>query len=388
MQHDVFSAFFSIFAVAMKKTTMFGKTQRIIEARKKGTLKEMCCDILSQANVAGLLKITFFHHAADDKEYLNILDTLHTIVEEFFPGHTPLMSYIAQQPANGRLTAEATYLNGKNAEIERHSNYVLLSNEKCKEIITNGIVPSDVSKSAFEQSNEIFGIIGDILQRNGFLPSDIYRQWNYIQYITDGKEGSQNYQEFNDARSIFYGTCEWKNGYPAATGIGTSAGGIMVELCAIKECGVANKPIDNPLQIAAHSYSQKVLDGKVMDELQERTTPKFERARLLGDTVFISGTAAIKGEVSNFSDNTVEQAAETMEIMNQLVSKENIPVTNNGSEYEMLRIYVKRKEEIPAVQQFMQQHYPAPAKHYLVADVCRPELLIEIEGVAKIKGKN
>ena len=151
---------------------------------------------------------------------------------------------------------------------------------------------------------------------------------------------------------------------------------------------MANKPIDNPLQIAAHSYSQKVLDGKVMDKLQERTTPKFERARLLGDTLFISGTAAIKGEVSNFSDNTVEQAAETMEIMNQLVSKENIPVTNNGTEYEMLRIYVKRKEEIPTVQQFMQQHYPAPAKHYLVADVCRPELLIEIEGMAKVKGKN
>jgi tagaturonate reductase len=50
-----------------------------------------------------------------------------------------------------------------------------------------------------------------------------------------------------------------------------------------------------------------------------------------------------------------------------------------------IREYVKRKGDIPAVMQYMQQHYPAPAKHYLVADVCRPELLIEIEGVAKVK---
>lgn len=364
---------------------MFGKTQKIIEARRAGTLRDMCLDVLSQAKGEGLLKIAFFHSAANDNDYLETLETLRTTVDDFSAATPPLMSYISQGAGNDRLIAEATYLTNNNVCIERHSNYLLLSSGNCQEIITNGIVPGDVSKSAFEQSVEIFGIIGDILQRNGFRPSDIYRQWNYIQHITDGKEGSQNYQEFNDARSIFYSGDSWANGYPAATGIGTSAGGVMVELCAIKDCDVPNKPIDNPLQIAAHNYSQRVLDGKAIDALQGLTTPKFERARLLDDKIFISGTAAIKGENSNFSNNTVEQAAETMEIMNHLVSKENIPVENNGSEYELLRIYVKRKGDIPAVMQYMQQHYPAPAKHYLVADVCRPELLIEIEGVAKVK---
>ena len=364
---------------------MFGKTQKIIEARRAGTLRDMCLDVLSQAKGNGLLKIAFFHSAANDNEYLQTLETLRTKVDEFFPGDAPLMSYISQGAGNGKLIAEATYLTNDNVCIERHSNYLFLSSGSCKEIITNGIVPGDVSKSAFEQSMEIFGIIGDILQRNGFRPSDIYRQWNYIQHITAGKDGSQNYQEFNDARSIFYASDNWANGYPAATGIGTSAGGVMVELCAIKECDVLNKPIDNPLQIAAHNYSQRVLDGKAIDALQELTTPKFERARLLDGKIFISGTAAIKGENSNFSNDTVEQAAETMEIMDRLVSKENIPMKSNGSEYELLRIYVKRKADIPAVMQYMQQHYSAPAKHYLVADVCRPELLIEIEGVAKIR---
>ena len=139
------------------------------------------------------------------------------------------------------------------------------------------------------------------------------------------------------------------------------------------------------MQIAAHNYSQQVLDGKVIEQLSERTTPKFERARLLGSTVHISGTAAIKGECSNPSTVTVEQAAETMEIMDRLVSKENIPVDNSGSQYDLLRVYVKREGDIPAVSDYMEQHYPGVQKHYVVADVCRPELLIEIEGVAKLR---
>lgn len=363
---------------------MFSKSQRIIEASKAGTLQEMCCSIMSQAKAEGLLKLAFFHHASNDNEYLDILHTLRTAVKEFFPTDTPLVSYIAQGTACGKLVAEATYHTDKETDIQRNSKYVLLSKNGCKEIVTGGIVPHDISITAFEQSKELFGVVGDILESNGFQASDIYRQWNYIQHITAQNDGSQNYQEFNDARSIFYSSCEWPGGYPAATGIGTSAGGIMIEFCAIKGENIANKAIDNPLQIAAHAYSQNVLDGKVIEELKERTTPKFERARLLGTTVYISGTAAIKGEKSNYSTSTVEQTAETMEIMDRLVSKENIPAENNGSKYDILRVYIKHACDIGAAKAFMDTHYPTASKHYLVADICRPELLVEIEGIAHI----
>ena len=47
-----------------------------------------------------------------------------------------------------------------------------------------------------------------------------------------------------------------------------------------------------------------------------------------------------------------------------------------------------RREElyaaIPAVKEYMNEHYASVPKHYLVSDICRPELLIEIEGVAHI----
>lgn len=363
---------------------MFKKREKIFIATGGNTLEEMCCNILMQAAGEGLLKIVFFCSASNDNEYLGVLATLRSTVERFFQSAKPLISYIAQKPGDSALAAEALYLADADACIERHRRYTLLKSGECTEIITEGIVPGNVAMTAFEQSMEIFSTIGDILHMNGFRPSDIYRQWNYIQHITAGKDGSQNYQEFNDARSLFYNGCGWSNGYPAATGIGTCAGGIMVELCAIKGYNGTNSPIDNPLQIAAHSYSQEVLDGKIIESLQERTTPKFERARLLNDNIFISGTAAIKGEHSNFSDNAVEQAAETMEIMDRLIAADNIPVPTEGAQYDILRVYVKRESDIPAIRTYMEQHYPAVPKHYLVADVCRPELLIEIEGVAHI----
>ncbi len=363
---------------------MFNKEQIVISANKRGTLKEMCYDIFTRIDGERALKISFFGLPCDNKEYLFVNRELHSLVKEFFGEGAPLVSFIAQKSSSPTLIAEITYLGDTDVTITHHSRYKIIERGCTKELITEGIIPCDISAGTFEQAKDIFSAIENILTSEGFLISDIYRQWNYIEDITIKNEGSQNYQEFNDARSIFYAKANWCNGYPAATGIGTGRGGIMIELYAIKGTPAVNKPIDNPMQIAAHNYSQNVLEGVVVEELQERTTPKFERARILGNTIYISGTAAIKGEESITSNDTVCQAETTMEVMNNLISKSNIPVPNNGATYDLLRIYVKHEACIPAVKEYMNAHYPSVPKHYLVSDVCRPELLIEIEGVAHI----
>lgn len=362
---------------------MFEKAYTIVSSQIQGTIEDMCLSVLSQINNRNILKISFFGKAQSNDEYLQNIAILRNSVQNFYDANVPLISYIAQETATQKLVAEVTFLTDSYATVERHRNFTLLRNREYAELITGGIIPDDMSASTYEQASDIFKGIEKMLSANGFKPSDIYRQWNYIQGITMLNDGSQNYQEFNDARSIFYNKCEWNNGYPAATGIGADAGGVVVEVNAIKSSD-RSLPIDNPLQIAAHNYSQDVLDGKVIETLNERTTPKFERARLLGNTIFISGTAAIKGEQSINSLNAAEQTAETMNIMDRLVSKENIPAESNGSQYHLLRVYVKRKEDIDAVKEYMEIHYPTTMKHYLVADVCRPELLVEIEGIAKI----
>ncbi len=362
---------------------MFDKAQTIISSKTSGTIEDMCLSVLSQITDNNILKISFFGKAQSNDEYLQHIKMLKGVVQGYYTHNTPLISYIAQESYTEKLVAEVTILIDESATIERHRNFTLLKNGECAELITGGIIPDDMSASTYEQASNIFNGIEKMLHTNGFEINDIYRQWNYIQGITMLNDGSQNYQEFNDARSIFYNKCQWSNGYPAATGIGVDAGGVVVEINAIKS-HIKNSPIDNPLQIAAHNYSQNVLDGKVIEALKEKSTPKFERARLLGNTIFISGTAAIKGEQSIGSHNAVEQTAETMGIMNRLVSKDNIPTQSNGSHYYLLRVYVKRKNDVAAVKDYMDTHYPAAMKHYLVADVCRSELLVEIEGIAHI----
>lgn len=362
---------------------MFEKAYTIVSSQIQGTIEDMCLSVLSQIDNRNILKISFFGKAQSNDKYLQNIAILRNSVQNFYDANAPLISYIAQETATQKLVAEVTFLTDCSATVERHRNFTLLKNGEYAELITGGIIPDDMSASTYEQAGSIFKGIEKMLSANGFNPSDIYRQWNYIQGITMLNDGSQNYQEFNDARSIFYNKSEWNNGYPAATGIGADAGGVVVEVNAIKSSD-RSLPIDNPLQIAAHNYSQDVLDGKVIETLNERSTPKFERARLLGNTIFISGTAAIKGEQSINSQNATEQTAETMNIMDRLVSKENIPAESNGSQYHLLRVYVKRKEDIDAVKKYMETHYPTAMKHYLVADVCRPELLVEIEGIAHV----
>lgn len=363
---------------------MTSKKQEILYA-SADTFEGMCHELLQQlANRNNILKITVFNLPADNKEYYANLCLLKDSINRLFNENTPLIAYVAQQCLTASMAAEVTYLpEDENIQYEHHEGYTLLHGDGFCELITEGITPHSLDGSIREQSAEIFAQLQQIITKNDFKISDIYRQWNYIEQITSIHDGRQNYQDFNDARSRFYNNTEWANGYPAATGIGTSCGGVMIEVYAIKGEKIVNHAIDNPLQISAHNYSQKVLTGK-SDE-KERTTPKFERARLVGNTLYISGTAAIKGEDSLALNSATEQTTETMYIIKQLVAAENIPIETKESNYTLLRVYIKNGKDAPEIIKFMNENYPDVCKHYLEADVCRPELLVEIEGTATVK---
>jgi hypothetical protein len=230
--------------------------------------------------------------------------------------------------------------------------------------------------------------MSEILRAEGVEINDIVRQWNYIERITHMDANGQHYQLFNDARSNFYNKCQWTNGYPAATGIGTQAGGVVVVFDAIKSSEQCSTPIDNPLQISAHAYSQQVLINSIDTH---KTTPKFERARHIDGNepiIHISGTAAIRGEASCEQD-IIGQTALTMENIDYLTSVENQSSSGvkhpHEMEYATSRIYIKHRNNLQQVSEWMAEHYPTTPALYLWADICRDELLIEIEGVATKK---
>lgn len=83
-------------------------------------------------------------------------------------------------------------------------------------------------------------------------------------------------------------------------------------------------PLNNDLQVPAHANSPCVLLGDDDRKTGKKSTPKFERGKIIlyGDKghVFISGTAAIRGEVSMKDAGIEEQTRMTLENIQYLTS--------------------------------------------------------------------
>lgn len=352
------------------------KRLRIVSTRREGSLAERCREVLERTGRGGIiLEMTFFIEAYDlgtfDESERTILDECRS----WFGIAVPQVTCVAQKPVGVTLTAEVLYMTG-DGEVERSEDYLIIRNGADRELVTKGIRFPDAGDTG-AQAKAVFSRIEAILQSEGFKINEIVRQWNYIEGITEVNDGLQNYQLFNDARTAFYSETDWPDGYPAATGIGCSAGGVTVAVHAVRNAAKHSRPIDNPLQTPAHKYS-----GKVLEAGREalKSTPKFERGRLLGDTVLISGTAAIKGEVSEISSDPAIQSEAAAEVVESLVSPGNIFPENNRFRFNSLRVYIKREEDAGAIVRTLEKRWKGVPKHYLIADICRRELLLEVEG--------
>jgi enamine deaminase RidA (YjgF/YER057c/UK114 family) len=358
---------------------------------EENPFEQMCRILLSHIDrESNVIKIVFFGPPQNNDEYLNQLQLLNQCTKEHFREHCPLVSYVSQKPLKGMLNAEVvTIMPDENVRLVYGENYMVLDNGISRELITGGILPPDISDSPTVQSNAVFARLEAILLLEKFPLNSIVRQWNYIENISLFTGDFQNYQAFNDSRSHFYAKTSWPAGFPAATGIGTQSGGIMVEVIAfIGEEGLINRALDNPLQTAAHKYSQGVLLGAFDPCTQKRTTPKFERGRIVGlasqPVIYISGTAAIRGEASLISDDVTEQTRITMENIDHLIAPVNNLLSPTPCEYQLLRIYVKTPSQMEEVRTYMKANYPDIKKIYVCADICRDELLVEIEGIASL----
>lgn len=253
----------------------------------------------------------------------------------------------------------------------------------------DGVRACSLTAPYLEQCTSLFIKIKSILDIENFEVNNIIRQWNYIGDITGFEDGNQHYQLFNNARTEFYENSVFVNGYPAATGISISTKCVLVSIMALK----ANEKtrilsIDNTSQIPAYNYSSNVLvDGKTNHLL---STPKFERGKLITNghngVFFVSGTAAILNQESKFSNDASKQALQTIQNINFLLSTENFKRQSLNYELNLslksIRVYIKNMEDYHIIKSEVEKNWQDLEVIYLLAEVCREELLVEIEGVA------
>lgn len=327
-----------------------------------------------------LFRLVFFGKPKDNEQYARHCQVLRHKVRGHCGSHEPAWSYISQPPLNGGLAMEVhSYRADAGDHIvygyEHDLPYVVLKNRDGRFLFAGGFRGNVPDKDMLFQAKDVFRMIGDVLQKEDFPQSSIIRQWNYMEQITGFDGEDQHYQIFNNARSEFYGQTEWSQGYPAATGIGMNSGGVTVDLDAAvftrPECYAT--PIDNKLQIAAHAYSEEVLAVAH----KKKTTPKFERAKSMTfdgrPLIYISGTAAIRGEESLTDSGLEHQLHITLGNISQLTGQTPL---------RMLRVYLKDESLYEKAHQLLQDYKLNIPILYVLADVCREELLIEIEGIA------
>jgi enamine deaminase RidA (YjgF/YER057c/UK114 family) len=316
---------------------------------------------------------------------------------KLFQKSIPSTSVIAQPPADSVLVlAEILLSNHENSVVNYRVyegiNYTILEYNGNREIYAGGISSFTLNDKTDIQIEKSYQLLSEILLSESMRFNDIVRQWNYIEEILriDTYEGEevQNYQSLNNVRSRYYERCEFPNGFPAATGIGMNAGGIILEIYALSgDSRHRIVPLRNPLQTDAYNYSEKLMVGR------ERSTPKFERAKYVERdfmrTIFISGTASIQNEETVGNGDIVQQTTLTVQNIKSLIGLVNLTNSVKGLDItsvgiEFLRVYIKKGVDYSRVQEVVRQQFGDIETVYLIADICRSNLMVEIEGIASV----
>lgn len=218
---------------------------------------------------------------------------------------------------------------------------------------------------------------GALLQRvRGSAQPYLLRIWNFFPAINRGSGDGEMYRQFCVGRAAAV-DAEFHQPPPAATAIGQPDGSGLLELIAL--CG--RRPglaLENPRQTPAWQYPREY--GPV--------SPGFSRGVVLGEAadavLLASGTASIVGHVSRHPGNLEAQLAESLANLESLLAEGE---RRSGSRFPLqrcqaLRVYLRHPEHLaPARAQLNAVFGGCCEVRYLHGDICRRELLVELEGV-------
>lgn len=202
----------------------------------------------------------------------------------------------------------------------------------------------------------------------------LLRVWAVLPGINEEEDGLERYRRFCRARAEAFEAC-YGPGFDAelsaSTAVGSAGGPLVVYALAGRQAG---RHRENPRQVAAYRYPAHY----------GPRSPSFARATRcpgeLGHHLLISGTAAIVGHRSLHPGSVVLQTRETLANLARLTAGRPSP---QGLPYRQLKIYLRRAEDRPAVEDELRGALGAEVPLlFLRADVCRRELEVEIEGVA------
>lgn len=212
----------------------------------------------------------------------------------------------------------------------------------------------------------------------------IFRMWNFIADINAGNSaGLEVYRDFCRGRAqAFEQLAVPSDQLPAATGIGSLGGGIAFCLLASRSARCIN--IENSRQVPAYQYPERY----------GPRSPSFARATYVAPAddnqsghIYVSGTSSVVGHMTMHHGDVATQCHETLANIAHLLSADNLARhgVRSGRDLTDLRnvkAYVRHRRDIATVREICTKAMdPTVDIAFLNVDVCRSDLLVEIEGV-------
>ena len=206
---------------------------------------------------------------------------------------------------------------------------------------------------------------------------EIVKIWHFIPELLQKYHNDKtNYSLLCESREIVYKSHFNDFNFPAATAIGIKGKKILIYFFAGRFSKY--KAIENKRQVSSYLYPQEIFKEK----------PMFSRAVSFDNLgsgvrkIFISGTASIKGYKSMHSLNLKEQLNEALKNYGTFIN-----LNNNSSNISRIYITNIKDEDKLWIQQKLEKVFGIGRFIVVKGDICRKELIIEVEGVSDEKHK-
>lgn len=202
----------------------------------------------------------------------------------------------------------------------------------------------------------------------------VQRVWNYLADINLGDGDDERYRHFCSGRAAGMNG-GFATQFPAASAIGRSDGvrTLQVYWLAARAPG---QSVENPRQVSAWRYPRQY----------GPTAPSFARALrapCVPVQLHVSGTAAVVGHASQHDEDLAAQLDETFANLASLFASAD--AAGGFDARGLVKAYVRRREDAAMVGAALDARLPpGTPRMLLLGDICRRELLVEIDGVQPI----
>jgi len=204
----------------------------------------------------------------------------------------------------------------------------------------------------------------------------VCRIWNYLADINAGADDDERYRQFCLGRARAFSAeapGRRMSDYPAASAVGKKSARRSLDVCWIASRSPVTA-VENPRQVSAYRYPRQYGPA----------SPSFSRCAVTAEgLLLISGTASIVGHESLHSGDLDAQIGETLRNIDALLEAAAAQALIDQTTLEagsLVRVYLRNESDIASVIEHLGRRFGTSVPVLVLgADICRSELLIEIE---------